>query len=58
MANEIATEGYLITTTELAELVSGGKVADRGDRWIWRNWAVSKVRQDGKQWLWQLERVD
>jgi ribonuclease HI len=60
IANEIATEGYLITTAELAELVgeTAGKIADRSDPWIWRNWTISKARQEGKQQLWQIERVD
>jgi ribonuclease HI len=30
----------------------------RGDRWAWRNWIVSRVRREGNQILWQLERVD
>jgi ribonuclease HI len=60
IANEIATEGYLITTAELAELVgeAAGKIADRVDPWTWRNWTISKVRQEGKLQLWQIERVD
>jgi ribonuclease HI len=60
IANEIATEGYLISTAELAELVgvAASKLPDRGDQWTWRNWTVSKVRREGNHLLWQLERVD
>jgi ribonuclease HI len=33
-------------------------VTSRGDNWAWRNWEVSRVRREGNQILWQLERVD
>jgi ribonuclease HI len=60
MADEISQQGYLITSSELADLmdVNASAVTSRGDRWIWRNWVVSKVRREGNQILWQLERVD
>jgi ribonuclease HI len=60
MADEIARQGYLITSSELANLidVNASAVTSRGDNWIWRNWVVSRVRREGNQILWQLERVD
>jgi len=60
MADEIARQGYLITSSELADLidVNASAVTSRGDNWIWRNWVVSRVRREGNQILWQLERVD
>ncbi len=60
MADEIATRAYLITSSELADLmdVNASAVTSRGDNWVWRNWVVSRVRREGNQILWQLERVD
>ncbi len=60
MADTIATQGYLITTAELAELVglSPGTIADRTEDWTWRNWLVSRARKAGNQILWQLERQE
>ena len=60
IADEIATRGYLITSSELADLmdVNASAVTSRGDNWVWRNWVVSRVRREGNQILWQLERVD
>ena len=60
MADEIASKAYLITSSELADLmdVNASAVTSRGDNWVWRNWAVSRVRREGNQILWQLERVD
>lgn len=60
MADEIASQGYLISSSELADLmdVNANAVTSRGDEWIWRNWIVSRVRREGNQILWQLERVD
>ena len=60
IADEIATKGYLITSSELADLmdVNASAVTSRGDNWVWRNWIVSRVRREGNQILWQLERVD
>ena len=60
MADEIAGKGYLITSAELADLmdVNASAVTSRGDHWVWRNWVVSRVRREGNQILWQLERVD
>ncbi|NET57372.1 MAG: ribonuclease HI [Symploca sp. SIO2E6] len=59
-ADEIATQGYLISSSELADLmdVNASAVTSRGDHWPWRNWIVSRVRREGNQILWQLERVD
>jgi len=44
----------------LADLidVNASAVTSRGDHWVWRNWVVSRVRREGNQILWQLERVD
>jgi ribonuclease HI len=60
IADEIASEGYLISSSELADLmdVNASAVTSRGDNWPWRNWLVSRVRREGNQILWQLERVD
>ncbi|MCA1993672.1 MAG: ribonuclease HI [Coleofasciculus sp. S288] len=60
IADEIASQGYLITSSELADLmdVNASAVTSRGDHWPWRNWIVSRVRREGNQILWQLERVD
>jgi ribonuclease HI len=60
IAEEIAAEGYFITSAELADLmdINAGAVTSRGDHWIWRNWIVSRARKEGNQILWQLERVD
>ncbi|WP_373534069.1 ribonuclease HI [Microcoleus sp.] len=59
-ADEVATKGYLITSSELADLmdVNASAVTSRGDNWVWRNWVVSRVRREGNQILWQLERID
>jgi ribonuclease HI len=60
IADEIAHQGYLISSSELADLmdVNASAVTSRGDHWPWRNWIVSRVRREGNQILWQLERVD
>jgi ribonuclease HI len=60
MADEVARQGYLITSSELADLmdINASAVTSRGDNWVWRNWVVSRVRREGNQILWQLERVD
>lgn len=59
-ADEIAHKGYLITSSELADLmdVNASAVTSRGEQWAWRNWEVSRVRREGNQILWQLSRVD
>ncbi|AFY86045.1 ribonuclease HI [Chroococcidiopsis thermalis] len=59
-ADEIATKGYLITSSELADLmdVHASAVTSRGEEWRWRNWIVSRVRREGNQILWELERAD
>ncbi len=60
IADEIASKRYLITSSELADLmdVNASAVTSKGDNWPWRNWIVSRVRREGNQILWQLERVD
>ncbi|MBF2034051.1 MAG: hypothetical protein IGR92_00905 [Leptolyngbyaceae cyanobacterium T60_A2020_046] len=60
IAEEIAKQGYLITSSELADLmdVNASAVTSRGEYWAWRNWSVSRVRREGNQILWQLERLD
>jgi len=60
VADEIAAKGYLITSSELADLmgVHASAVTSRGDEWRWRNWVVSRVRREGNQILWELERGD
>jgi ribonuclease HI len=60
IAEEVAEKGYLISSSELADLmdVNASAVTSRGDHWSWRNWVISRVRREGNQILWQLERVD
>lgn len=60
IADEIADKGYLVSSSELAALIdiNSSAVTSRGDHWVWRNWVVSRVRREGNQILWQLERVD
>ncbi|KJH71107.1 ribonuclease HI [Aliterella atlantica] len=60
IAEEIAAKGFLITSSELADLmdVHASAVTSRGDEWRWRNWIVSRVRREGNQILWELERGD
>ena len=60
IADEVASQGYLISSSELADLmdINASAVTSRGDRWTWRNWIVSRVRREGNQILWQLERVE
>ncbi|OLP19877.1 ribonuclease HI [Leptolyngbya sp. 'hensonii'] len=60
IADEVAKESYLISSSELADLmdINASAVTSRGDNWVWRNWVVSRVRREGNQILWQLERVD
>lgn len=59
IADEIASKGYLISSSELADLmnINSSAVTSRGDHWYWRNWIVSRVRREGNQILWQLEKV-
>ena len=38
--------------------INASAVTSRGDHWAWRNWVVSRVRREGNQILWQLERAD
>jgi ribonuclease HI len=60
IADKIADHGYLITSSELADLmdINASAVTSRGDNWPWRNWIVSRVRREGNQILWQLERTE
>lgn len=60
IADEIAIKGYLITSSELADLmdINASAVTSRGEHWSWRNWVVSRVRREGNQILWQLERIE
>ncbi|MEO0395813.1 MAG: ribonuclease HI [Cyanobacteria bacterium P01_A01_bin.137] len=59
-ADELAQQGYLITTSELVLLtgVSAAELTKRGDDWTWRNWTVSCVSSESDQEkFWQLERI-
>ncbi len=60
IAEEIAEQGYFITSSELADLmdINASAVTSRGDHWVWRNWIVCRARREGNQILWQLERID
>lgn len=60
-ADELANQGYLITTSELVVLtgVSANELAKRGDDWTWRNWTVSCVSSEADlEKFWQLERIE
>ena len=59
IAKEIADQGYLITSSELAELmhVHPSAVTSRGEEWGWRNWQVSRVRRESNQILWCLKNA-
>ena len=60
IADKVASQGYLITSSELADLmdINASAVTSRGNEWPWRNWIVSRVRREGNQILWQLERTE
>lgn len=60
IASEIASKHYLITSSELAELmhVHPSAVTSRGEEWVWRNWKVSRVRRESNQILWSLAKID
>ena len=60
IAREIAEKGYLITSSELAELmhVHPSAVTSRGEEWVWRNWKVSRVRRESNQILWSLTNAN
>jgi len=51
IADQVASQGYLITSSELADLmdINASAVTSRGDNWVWRNWVVSRVRREGNQ---------
>lgn len=60
IADELAKQGYLITTSELVVLtgISASDLARRGDDWTWRNWTVSCVSSESdEETFWQLERI-
>lgn len=59
LSDEIAERGFLITSSELATLmdIHPSAVTSRGDNWIWRNWQVSRIRREGNQILWKVERT-
>ncbi|MGB2927100.1 MAG: ribonuclease HI [Limnothrix sp.] len=59
IADEIAEKGYFISSSELADLmdVNASAVTSRGHEWTWRNWIVSRVKREGNQILWQLDRI-
>lgn len=59
LADEIAAEGYVLTSAEVADLVgiSSSTVSSRGESWIWRNWKIQRTSHEGQQIFWQLERI-
>jgi ribonuclease HI len=59
IADEIAAKGYFISSSELADImdVNASAVTSRGHEWTWRNWIVSRVKREGNQILWQLDRI-
>ncbi|MEO0869007.1 MAG: hypothetical protein AAFY17_11280 [Cyanobacteria bacterium J06642_11] len=60
IADQASKQGYLLTSSEVADMmdVNASAVTSRGDVWEWRNWIVSRIRREGNQILWQLERID
>jgi DNA-binding transcriptional MocR family regulator len=60
IAEEISQKGYLISSSELAYLmdINASAVTSRGEEWSWRNWIVSRVKREGNQILWQLEKLE
>ena len=60
IAQEISQKGYLISSSELADLmdINASAVTSRGEEWSWRNWIVSRVKREGNQILWQLEKLE
>ncbi len=60
IAEKISNNGYLITSAELAYLidVNASAVTSRGNEWYWRNWIVSRVKREGNQILWQLDKIE
>lgn len=59
IADEIATNGYWITTSELAHLLHlpAKAIEEKGEKWLWRNWSIRRVPQGESPVLWQLERI-
>ncbi len=60
VAQEIAQQGFLITTQEVALLtgLSPSTITGRSESWHWRNWEIARVREEGGQILWQIDRCD
>jgi ribonuclease HI len=60
VAQEIAEQGFLLTTQEVALLtgLSSSTITGRSETWPWRNWEISRVREEGGQILWQIDRRD
>ena len=60
IAQEISQKGYFISSSELAYLmdINASAVTSRGEEWSWRNWIVSRVKREGNQILWQLEKLE
>ena len=60
IADEVAKGNYLLTTQELATIVqlTAKTIGAKKEDWVWRNWLISRVREESNQILWQLERVD
>lgn len=59
-ADEAAKNNYLLTTEELATIVqlTPKTIVAHKEDWVWRSWLISRVREEGKQILWQLERIE
>ena len=60
IADEAAKNQYLLTTQELGILLqlTPKTLSSRKEDWVWRNWLISRVREESHQTLWQLERVE
>jgi ribonuclease HI len=58
LADEIATQGYLITIEELAALLSlsTAEIQQQAPSWVWRNWLI--FSHPGEENLWQLKRAN
>jgi ribonuclease HI len=59
MADTVATQGYLLTSSELADLlnIETSTVTSCDAQWVWRNWSISRVTQQDKRVFWQLQRM-
>ncbi|MGB7413892.1 MAG: ribonuclease HI [Thermosynechococcaceae cyanobacterium] len=58
-ADAVASQGYLISTDELAMLLNipTQEIQHRHEPWAWRNWTVSPSKEENGLTLWQLSSM-